>query len=108
MNTTQLLLATLVLVLLGGVVSVPGLLAYRSLLLRAPMSSDDQIKQLRQEVDDLTRKTEAQQMGMNTLQGEIRALTWDNAELRNALVRLAAQVVALGGKPVIEVDKLVH
>ena len=108
MNTTQLLLATLVLVLLGGAVSVPGLLAYRSLLLRAPISSEDQIKQLRDEVDDLTRRAEAQQMGMDSMRAEVQRLTWANAELRNAVVRLSSQVVALGGKPVIEVEKLIH
>lgn len=87
---------------------MPGLLAYRSLLLRAPVSSDDQIKQLRQEVDDLNRTVEAQQRGMDTMQAEVRRLTWANAELQNALVRLSAQVVALGGKPVVEVEKLMR
>lgn len=108
MNTTQILLAVAVLVVVGLAVSLPGLLAYRSLLMRSPVSPEEQIRRLQQRVDELEAIQIAQEKGLEATQAEVRRLTWANQELQNAVVRLSAQVVALGGKPVVDTTRLIQ
>lgn len=87
---------------------MPGLLAYRSILLRAPVSPEEQIRRLQEQIDDLSSTVSAQEKGMEAMQAEVRRLKWANAELQNAVVRLSAQVVALGGKPVVDATQLIQ
>lgn len=108
MNTTQILIASGISIVVALAVSFPGLLLYRSLLIRSPLTPEEQIRRLQQQIDDLQSTVTAQEKGLEATQAEVRRLTWANAELQNAVVRLSAQVVALGGKPVVDTTQLIQ
>lgn len=106
MNTTGIILVGVLLLVGGLAISIPGVLAYRTLLLRAPLSVDEQLKELRLAIDTSEALRAANERTIDQLLAETKQLKRDNDELRYSIKRLSAQVVALGGTPVIDSTKL--